>query len=246
MQINAILKKFGLSDKEVKVYLALLESGPLSVRKIAEKTNINRGTAYDILKSLLDFGLVSYYHKEKRQYFTAEDPQKLKEAIKDRQKELVDMKKKVNELIPELRSLFIKSGEKPVVKYYEGYKGVKNILQDLLDVMEKAENKEYFVYSSSNIREYLYKNFSDFSEKRIKKGIKVKVIAIGEGGELQGLDERKWISNKKGTPTYILIYDNKTAFISVDSSDNPLGVIIEDKGIADTQKIIFKNIWNNL
>ncbi len=246
MQINTILKKFGLSEKEVKVYLALLELGPVSVRKVAIKSGINRGTTYDILKSLIDLGLVSYFHKEKKQYFAAEDPQKIKDAIKNRQKELVNIEKQVDELIPELRSLFVRAGEKPVARYYEGHKGIKNILQDLLDVMGEAEEKEYFVYSSSNIREYLYKHFSNFTEERIEKGIKVKVAAIGEGGELQGLDERKWISKKQGAPTYILIYDNKVAFISIDSFDNPLGVIIEDEGIAETQKIIFKNIWNNL
>ena len=68
-KIDQILGKYGLSDKEVKVYLALLELGPSPVRKVAGKAGVNRGTTYDILKSLRDQGLAGYYHKDKHQYF---------------------------------------------------------------------------------------------------------------------------------------------------------------------------------
>ena len=39
-----ILKKIGLSDKEIEVYLALLENGACSVRGLVGFTGLNRGT----------------------------------------------------------------------------------------------------------------------------------------------------------------------------------------------------------
>ncbi|MCK5266986.1 MAG: helix-turn-helix domain-containing protein, partial [Spirochaetes bacterium] len=63
------LRKFGLKDKEIKIYLTLLTLGPSSVRKIALEANINRGTGYDILKKLIEMGLVSHYEKKSYQYF---------------------------------------------------------------------------------------------------------------------------------------------------------------------------------
>ena len=94
MTITPILKKFGLNDKEIKIYLTLLKLGPTSVRKIAEKSGINRGTSYDVLKNLRTLGLVTYYHKATKQFFVAEDPHKLLEATDSKIGNLNEVKKK--------------------------------------------------------------------------------------------------------------------------------------------------------
>ena len=88
MQTETLLKKFGLSDKEIAVYEALIELGPSPVRLIAQKSKVNRGTTYDILKSLLDTGLVTYFNKQTHQYFSAEPPEKLISALSDKQQQL--------------------------------------------------------------------------------------------------------------------------------------------------------------
>lgn len=61
-----IVEKFlqlGLHEKEISVLLALMSLGPSPVRAIADKARVNRGTTYDILKSLITHALVSYYHQ---------------------------------------------------------------------------------------------------------------------------------------------------------------------------------------
>ena len=60
------------------------------------------------------------------------------------------------------------------------------------------------------------------------------------------MDERKWISKSEGSPTYIIIYNKKVALISLDKSNNPIGMIIADQGIFQTQKMIFEYIWQTL
>ena len=72
-----IFKKLGLSDKEAHVYLSLLEHGTSSVRSLAASTKLNRGTTYDILKKLREVGLASFFHKNTKQHFVAEDPEKI-------------------------------------------------------------------------------------------------------------------------------------------------------------------------
>jgi len=243
--IESILKKIGLSDKEVKVYLACLQSGPSPVRKIAQAAGVNRGTAYDILRSLMDLGLVSYYHQDKHQYFIAEDPAKLTNTIEQRQQQLEKTKGEIDQLIPQLKSMYDRAGTKPVVKYYEGTAGIKTILRDVLE-MCKTGDRRYYVYSSSTIRKYLYEAYRNFSQDRIKAGIAVKSISIGPGGETVGLDERRWLSKQASSPTYTLIYTGKVAMVSVDGEGKPIGVMIEDKNIYQTQKMIFEFIWQEL
>jgi len=243
--IELTLEKIGLGNKEIAVYLACLQLGPSSVRALAEQADINRGTTYDILKSLQKQGLVSYYHKEKNQYFVAEDPQKLKDFISERQEQLEKTKTEVDGIIPELQSLYNNAEDKPIAKHYENLSGVKTILQDVIAACRAGE-KHYFVYSCAAIRRYLYEAYGNFNKDRIAAGVAVDTIALGAGGETVGLDRRKWLSHKKTAPTYTLIYEGKIAMISVNKKNQLHGVIIEDKNIYLTQKMLFENLWHKL
>lgn len=248
MQTESLLKEIGLSDKEISIYLSLVELGPVPVRTVAMHSKINRGTAYDILKNLLELGLVNYLDKTTHQYFVASDPDKILGLVERRQKELERVKRRVEETLPELKLIFEKRGGKPVVKLYEGMEGVRAILQDVLDTMEKSMQKIYYVYSSADVRKNVYQAMTDFSTKRIKRKIEVRTISLGEGGQLVGLDGRKWLPTKQKElkATYEMIYDGKVAHISLDHSDNPVGIIIQNREIYDTQKMIFEFNWNKL
>ncbi len=244
--VERILEKIGLNEKEIKIYLSCLRLGPSSVRNIAQESEINRGTTYDILKNLKEMGLVSYYHKDKNQYFIAEDPKKIEDVLEQKKKQLVETKKEIEKIIPELKSIYNNAKNKPVAKFYEGYSGIKLILHDVLHTLRDSGEKEYYVYSSSEIKDYLYNVYPQFSADRIKEDIKVKVVSIGPGGEMRGLDERKWLTKEESTPTYTLIYSGKVAMISIDKNQRPIGVIVEDVNIYQTQKMIFDFVWEKL
>ncbi|MDP2709439.1 MAG: helix-turn-helix domain-containing protein [bacterium] len=243
----SIFKKLGLSDKDTSVYLALLEHGASSVRDLAAAANLNRGTAYDILKKLQDLGLVSFFHQDTKQQFVAEDPDKILKLLVMREDELKKAEEKIKALIPELKSLQEKGGGKPVTKFYEGKPGIKFILDDILSSIKEVVIREYYVYSAAGVREDVYGAYPDFNKKRIKNNIKAKTISLSEGGSTYGLDERKWLpstsSGQVDMMTYILIYADKCVFISRDSRDNPVGVIIENKMIYETQKTLFLQMW---
>ncbi len=243
---QAIFKKLGLSDKEITVYFKLLETGANSVRHLAIIAGLNRGTTYDILKKLQEIGLVSFYHKNTKQHFVAEDPEKILKFLADRQQELKNAEVKIKEIIPELKSLQEKGGDKPVTKFYESKYGVRFILDDIILTLKQEKVKEYYVYSAAGVREDVYSAYPDFNKKRIKNKIKAKTISLSPGGGTYGMDERKWLTSNNDSMvemTYILIYADKCAFISRDSRYNPVGVIIENKMIYETQKAIFLQLW---
>lgn len=250
MQIEVILKNFGLSEKEIAVYLALIELGPSSVREICGKSKVNRGTTYDILKSLIGIGIVSYYNKESKQYFIAEEPQKLLTAIDQKQEDLLDVRKNVEESLPLIKTLFEKQGGKPVVKFYEGAKGVRQIFEDVLEEVAQAADKVYYLYSSATAehRKNVYGAMPDFSKKRIAKKIQVKIISLGEDGKLAGLDERKQmpVGTRDLKATHEIIYAGKVAHIGIDRNENPVGVVIQNEEIYNMQKAIFEFNWGQL
>lgn len=246
MEIIPTLKKFGLNEKEIKVYLSLLEYGPASVRKLAQLSGVNRGTTYDILKSLMALSLVSYYHKDTKQIFVAEDPVKFLDAITEKEQSLLHVKKDMQDMMPSLKSLYKKAGGKPVVKFYEGIKTMKIILQDVLSVTEESKEKTYYIFSSSSIRPYLHQAWPTFTAERIKRGIYVNAIALGHMGTKAPLSERKVLIKEESSPTYLLIYPGKVAMISVNEHKELMGLIIEDQALFESQLQIFNYIWKTL
>lgn len=241
-----IFKKLGLNDKEIKIYLKLLEYGENSVRSLVDLTGLNRGTVYDVLKRLQEMGLVSYFHQETKQKFVAEPTDRLSAFLLRKEEELKQAKNEINGLIPQLKSMRDKSDLKPATKLYEGKKGIRIILEDVLSSLEESDKKEYYVYSAKNSSEDLKKAYPDFTKTRIKKKIKVKAISLAQGGKTRGLDERRWLGTDDKSATFIIIYVDKCAFISRDSQGGPVGVIIENKMIYETQRIIFLKLWESL
>lgn len=246
MDQNKLFLQLGLSEKEQKVYRVLLQLGASPIRVIAAATKINRGTVFECLKSLKTRGLVTYYHQETHQHFIAEPPEKLTDLVDDQVRSLKALRQDVLAALPDLRALTAVSDQPPLVRQYEGAKGVRTILLDVLTTVEEQFDKEYLVYSSADIKKYLYEGFPEFSDERIRRKIRVKVLSIGSGGELRGLDERKWLSRERSSPTYVILYGNRTAMISVNAARQPVGVVIEDQGITQTQRIIFTSLWNLL
>ncbi|MFH1711768.1 MAG: helix-turn-helix domain-containing protein, partial [Patescibacteria group bacterium] len=113
-----VLKQIGFTDKQTDVYISLLSLGPNSVRSIAEHCDINRQSVHEILKWLQEQGLATWYHKEKKQYFIAEDPQMLNHLVNDRKTELDETSRELEKAIPELRAIHHREDERPVAKYY--------------------------------------------------------------------------------------------------------------------------------
>src|SRR3989338_809466 len=164
------LRKFGLSDREIKMYLALLELGEALASKIAEKTNTPRTLSYDILENLLKKGLVSYVIKSNKKYFSAFDPNNLIGVLKNQTEE---KERLVKEALPELLALKSKKlEEKAKVEVYEGKEGVKTVFNDVLRV-----GKEFLCFGSTGISpELIPYELSRFHKERIKRKISWRVI----------------------------------------------------------------------
>lgn len=246
--VEKTLEQIGLSAKEAKIYLTLLELGPTAIRKIAERAGINRGTTYELLKKLQKIGLVSFFHQGKNQHFVSEDPKNLARLLLKRKGDVNVAEKKLPGIISSLSSLSRQADSKPVIKFYEGFSGVKTILENVLEAVKRLPKKEYSAYSSTAIRPFLYHSeaFPNFTEERIKAKIFVRTIAIGKGGSVHGHDDRRWLTKKEGAPIYTLIFGKNVAMISVGDRDIPRGLIIEDETIAKTEQLIFDSLWRTL
>src|SRR3989344_5249431 len=75
----------GLSNTEVKVYLALIDLGSGLAGDITKKSEVNRTNVYDALERLIGKGLVTYVISANRRLFEPVNPERLNELLKEKQ-----------------------------------------------------------------------------------------------------------------------------------------------------------------
>lgn len=231
------LQEFGLTDKETKVYLALLRLGNASVQEVAKKAGTYRTYTYEILKSLQEKGLVFSVIKSRIQYFEIAKPERLL-TILDEKKNII------HNLLPKLNQLYGSSSGSTQAQVYTGKEGLKTILNDFIKT-----GKEILAYGSCEMQvELLQYHFMNYIQRRIDANIKIKVIAEHSDAadqihtrDKQELREMRFLPKPMQFPTINYIYGNKVAMICLEQE--PFGVVIENNEIVRTQKIIFNLLW---
>ena len=246
------LQNLGLSDKEARLYLASLQLGKSPVQEIAEQSGVNRGTAYNIIESLMKKGLMSSFEQGKKTFFTAESPDRLASLIKMQEEELKLKEKQFTKFLPELRSMYGSADNKPKVKYFEGVEGLKALQEEYLRVKsKKIDNIVYF----DSVFQVLPGLLQDYTPRRIEKRIQSRFMYISKNGpderfkaiDKEKMRESKHISYEK-FPFHadITIFDDKVSLESYSAKNKVLGVLIEDKEIADSIRTMFNYIWESV
>ena len=76
-----ILRDIGMTDGEIRVYVALIRLGSATSGPVTDKSGVSRAKVYNILERLMQKGLVSYIIKDKTRHYQAEDPVKIKDYL---------------------------------------------------------------------------------------------------------------------------------------------------------------------
>lgn len=234
-----VFREVGLSENEIKVYLATLEIGVSTTSDIANKSVLARTTTYSILKSLKDKGFISYVITSGVKYFNATPPKEILEKLKDREKRLRD-------LVPQLEDLQKTQIRRPKVEFYEGVEGFKTVANNML----QEPVKEYYALIAKNNLNFLPHFHIQYRRKRKEKNIHVKMITeksdITEDmkrNDKKELRETRFLNNvMKDSYTSFFVYGDKIAYIMATEREQ-IGVIVENKGIADFQKKVFEFLW---
>lgn len=241
--------EIGLDTRDRRVYEALLASPQSSLRKLAADTGINRGSVYESVKKLAEQGLVSSLEVGKQRRYTAAEPASIIELIKERRDELTIAERQAIAYVKQLQSKpELSVGAAQFAQFYEGTEGVAAVLRDVIATCRNLETPNYRAISTKDVREFIYENFRNFTQRRIAENISVRVIAVGIGGTQDDLAERRWLeSTRSDAPNcYTLIYGNKTAFINMGEGNMLSSIVIDNPGVANLQKELFDRLWETL
>ena len=176
-------------------------------------------------------------------------PQKTIKALEKIQKDLDIKQSAFAEILPQLKSIYNISGDKPKIQFYEGKEGIIQVFNDTL-----IYNTEILAFASEDMPKILGKKWAhDYINQRIEKGIFQKMISpktdyLVENFIVNDIKEKRLtkLIEPKNYPFSIAIDIYGHQKVALMSGKEEMGIIIEGKEIHNTMKSIFNVLWDNL
>ncbi len=239
---TSVLEDLGLTNAQIKVYIALLELGETTSGPVLKKTRLQNSVVYNALNNLIEQGLVSFILKGKRKYFSATDPKNLIDFIEDKKEQL-------QELIPKLIKKQKLEKVKQEATIFLGWKGVYNAFNQIFEILPKGS--EYIGFGAGFEEQYdedVKRFFREYQKKRNLKRYKVKLIA-NEKSRKQvesykyytkfGKPEFKFVPGF--APVGVIIFGDNV--LNVAFEEIPVAVITTSKQIAESYRRFFYAMW---
>jgi sugar-specific transcriptional regulator TrmB len=253
------LKQLDLSDVEAKLYLMLLQTGPVSVRDLAATIDIKRTTAYFYIDQLVEKGLIIKLVRGSKKLVAAEEPENLQTLI---EKKLIDAKT-VEQKLPAMLKEITKSipsspsSDEAEIRYYKGIRGVKKIFDeayksnDLRLYVNLSDFEHLFMPSAIGIDYHMFdralKNYPRLHIHEILADTpeKVKQFNLKKTAQSGRYKYRFMLSHIKITAPSILMYDNNVAILNL-TKGQIITFVLHNKDYYNNSINLFEYIWSTL
>lgn len=241
---TSILKKIGLTDNEIKIYIALLSVGRCTAYEISKKTNIYRVHVYDKLEQLMGKGLVTYVYIGAKKFFQATHPQKIRQYLEDKKKDLELQERAIINLIPELQELINLPKEDTKVEVFKGKEGLKYLLKDIIKI-----KKEVLITGINDARynEALSVFMKQYFRDLKKYNIRERVITLKKKGvflfdkKTASTTTYRFLEIKQFNPTNTFVYGNTVLIVAWGLPIT--AIMIQNKEISETYRNHFEHLW---
>lgn len=237
------LLKLGFTEKEAKVYLALLEFGMQPASVLAKKTGFPKATIHFLCDNLTKSGYVRRSQKGRTQYFYA-DPDDLKKA---KEKELKKQQKALEEALPLLEECKNPFSSPPKVTFFEGLDGCKKAYWGLLE--SKTKILEFAAHD--DLTKMGEQFMDDFIDERSKRNLHLDAICPENETHKKYKKQNKkqcrrtcmFPADKGEFFSSIGVFENKVLLLNL--YQDAFAILIENHEFAETMKTIFNMAWEN-
>lgn len=233
MNLQKLLQDLGLEEKEAKVYLALLKLGEATATQIAKETHLDRTLIYQLADKLAEKGLLSYIIKNNVRYFSAANPKKLLQDIKEKEKQL-------DKAMPELVALTKFIEQETKVEIYRGKEGLRTILKDII-----RTKRDYIAFGEEGrFQKILPIDVHQFLRQLEKNNIHERVLVRGDMKRIvlkSKNSEFRYLPKDYLSPVTTLIYGDKT--VNFIWTDPYYAILTTNKEVADSFRSHFEVLW---
>jgi HTH-type transcriptional regulator, sugar sensing transcriptional regulator len=246
--IPQILEQIGLTDSEIKVYLALLEMGDSTRSAIVNDSRISGSKVYEVLERLQQKGLVSIYIQNKVKHFKATNPNQIMTYLEEKHQKMKDVQNDAKSILPTLLAAFESSKESQEVELMSGVKGMDILFREQVEILKRGETCFVIGGTRGSEEEAIVAFFQKIHLMREAKGIKTRMLyninqkqtaskAYG-WHKYPGTTTRYIIHN---SPVAINIYKDRTAIIIFGKSITTIHIKSQD--VATSFLEYFELLW---
>lgn len=239
-------KDLDLNEKQQALYMHVLEKGAKTASELATELREQRTNIYLIAEELEELGLVQRDQSQPVVRFTAANPTRLQQLMREKQKKLASTVTELNKNIPELVALYHLNNEDQGMAYFEGLKGYTAALEDMI-----RTKKEVCVFAASNVsraRPDAWNVLQRKLDERARNKVKTKLLfekgldetRQRERRKKQKIEVRHW--GKAPFDGEVAIYGATVVLTTYD--EKLISLVIKNAAIAATLQSIFDTAWN--
>ncbi|MFC1801408.1 TrmB family transcriptional regulator [Nanoarchaeota archaeon] len=234
-----IFRELGFTERELKVYLALLELGSTTVGPITTKTKLQAAKVYETLDKLIEKGLVSFVIVSKTKHFQASDPKEILNLIDER-------KRRFKDVLGELRLKQKHAESKQIAVVHEGFKSFKALFNRIEDELSNGDSYWAFAFKKEYYTPAASLFLRSFHKKLEKKKIQDRVIGHHSVKKsiqktFEGNKNIKIKYTNNDTPLGVIIIKNKV--INLIWGERPTAIEITSEQIHEQYKKFFLELW---
>lgn len=240
------LRQLGLTEGEIKVYIALTKLGETTSGPIVDESNVSVSKVYKILEKLAKKGLVSHIVKNKTKYFQAADPERLLVYSQELQEKLQTQQETLKKIIPTLQQETKTVATSAQV--FDGLRGIQTARERTLASMKKGDEM-WIIGIAKTPYDRLTPYFAEYHQRRYQKGIKCYYLyneyarePFGKQSASYPLSEVRYMDEGLITHAWMEIYAD-TVTIGINKGKS-FSIVIQNQDVADSFKIYAKLLWS--
>ena len=241
MNNTTVLKELGLSDKEAKTYLAILELGSTTIKPIADRAGIQRTSVYNFIDRLVERGLVTQAQVRGRMHYQAVSPSHLLEIQRHRLH-------LIEENIPNFLSLYNATPHKPRIQYFEGATQMRQALYE----EAHCKHRTAFLLPTKDLMEMIgVETMADVNTKRVAAGVIGRSLRVRDKAmpfPTSAQSTKNMLTVRITPPQYkssmgIGLYDTgKVGFFS--SKNEGFAIMIESQELYEVMSTFYEMLWD--
>ena len=233
-----ILEDLGLTNAEIKTYLALLDLGSSTAGAILEKSGLQNSVTHRSLNTLIEKGLINFVLEGKRKLYQATDPEQFLHFIDEK-------KERFEQLLPELKARQQLAPTKESATIFKGVRGIKEIYH----FMTSLKAKEYNTFGGGEqCLERMGRTWwLSMHTKRIANNLKARqvfdeTIRPHDGDfNKRALTKVKYLGAEFAQFQETIIVGEYVAITVF--AEHPYGFLIHDAEVAKGYKKYFELLW---
>lgn len=253
-KLSKTLESLGIEDRQAELYLACVKIGGGTISELATEVNMERTSIYYHIGGLIKNGFLTTGSRGKRTIYLPADPAKLEDLFQAKQNEFLG-------LLPLLRDHYLKKTSKSITKSYQGAREMPEFFDALYELIKAAGESVEELWIIGHSYDVLTRSLKNPRQYRLAGEAYTKVKAIIPKSEKKkdpaenakdpylityyGLPEaeRKYLPDKYFFQGAIVISQDKVLTFD---HNNLFGNITENHDLAQTWKMFFQFMWDNL